>query len=150
MRKVGLDIIIIPVIQIIRHADVRGGKPAASRVIFSLGLGAGGNGISFGAVSSLTDWVALTIAGTPLASDVSLYIAEDTTGQLYCIDNQILNEDGTVSTAIELEEGDQVKVWGYASRYLELQEGLKIVVVQPGIIERNGELVILDENLKVD
>ena len=72
----------------------------------------------------------------------------DTTGQLYCIDNQILNEEGTVSTAIELEEGDQVKVWGYASRYLELQEGLKIVVVQPGIIERNGELVILDENLK--
>ena len=90
------------------------------------------------------------IAGTPLASDVSLYIAEDTTGQLYCIANQILNEDGTVSTAIELEEGDQVKVWGYASQYLELQEGLKIVVVQPGIIERNGELVILDENLKVD
>lgn len=90
------------------------------------------------------------IAGTPLASDVSLYIAEDTTGQLYCIANQILNEDGTVSTAIELEEGDQVKVWGYASQYLELQEGLKIVVVQPGIIERNGELVILDENLKAD
>ena len=90
------------------------------------------------------------IAGTPLASDVSLYIAEDTTGQLYCIANQILNEDGTVSTAIELEEGDQVKVWGYASQYLELQEGLKIVVVQPGIIERNGELVILDKNLKVD
>mgnify|MGYP007129181880 CR=1 FL=1 len=80
-----------------------------------------------------------SIAGTPLASDVSLYIAEDTTGQLYCIANQILNEDGTVSTAIELEEGDQVKVWGYASQYLELQEGLKIVVVQPGIIERNGE-----------
>ena len=52
-----------------------------------------------------------SIAGTPLASDVSLYIAEDTTGQLYCIANQILNEDGTVSTAIELEEGDQVKVW---------------------------------------
>ena len=49
-----------------------------------------------------------------------------------------------------LEEGDQVKVWGYASQYLELQEGLKIVVVQPGIIERNGELVILDKNLKVD
>ena len=48
------------------------------------------------------------------------------------------------------EEGDQVKVWGYASQYLELQEGLKIVVVQPGIIERNGELVILDKNLKVD
>ena len=91
-----------------------------------------------------------SIAGTPLASDVSLYIAEDTTGQLYCIANQILNEDGTVSTAIELEEGDQVKVWGYASQYLELQEGLKIVVVQPGIIERNGELVILDKNLKVD
>ena len=90
------------------------------------------------------------IAGTPLASDVSLYIAEDTTGQLYCISNQLLNKDGTVSTAIELEEGDQVKVWGYASQYLELQEGLKIVVVQPGIIERNGELVILDENLKVD
>ena len=66
------------------------------------------------------------------------------------IANQILNEDGTVSTAIELEEGDQVKVWGYASQCLELQEGLKIVVVQPGIIERNGELVILDENLKVD
>ena len=60
------------------------------------------------------------------------------------------NEDGTVSTAIELEEGDQVKVWGYASQYLELQEGLKIVVVQPGIIERNGELVILDKNLKAD
>ena len=37
-----------------------------------------------------------------------------------------------------------------ASQCLELQEGLKIVVVQPGIIERNGELVILDENLKVD
>ena len=91
-----------------------------------------------------------SIAGTPLASDVSLYIAEDTTGQLYCIANQILNEDGTVSTAIELEEGDQVKVWGYASQYLELQEGLKIVVVQPGIIERNGELVILDKNLKAD
>lgn len=90
------------------------------------------------------------IAGTPLASDVSLYIAEDTTGQLYCIANQILNEDGTVSTAIELEEGDQVKVWGYASQYLELQEDLKIVVVQPGIIERNGELVILDKNLKAD
>ena len=48
-----------------------------------------------------------------------------TTGQLYCISNQLLNEDGTVSTAIELEEGDQVKVWGYASQYLELQEGLK-------------------------
>jgi len=31
-----------------------------------------------------------------------------------------------------------------------LQEGLKIVVVQPGIIERNGELVILDKNLKAD
>ena len=59
-------------------------------------------------------------------------------------------QDGTVSTAIELEEGDQVKVWGYASQYLEFQEGLKIVVVQPGIIERNGELVILDKNLKVD
>ena len=67
-----------------------------------------------------------SIAGTPLATDVSLYIAEDTTGQLYCISNQLLNEDGTVSTAIELEEGDQVKVWGYASQYLELQEGLKI------------------------
>ena len=66
------------------------------------------------------------------------------------ISNQLLNEDGTVSTAIELEEGDQVKVWGYASQYLELQEGLKIVVVQPGIIERNGEQVILDKNLKVD
>lgn len=91
-----------------------------------------------------------SIAGTPLATDVSLYIAGDTTGQLYCISNQLLNEDGTVSTAIELEEGDQVKVWGYASQCLELQEGLKIVVVQPGIIERNGELVILDENLKVD
>ena len=39
---------------------------------------------------------------------------------------------------------------GYASQYLELQEGLKIVVVQPGIIERNGELVILDKNLKAD
>lgn len=38
----------------------------------------------------------------------------------------------------------------YASQYLELQEGLKIVVVQPGIIERNGELVILDKNLKAD
>ncbi len=63
---------------------------------------------------------------------------------------RFLNEDGTVSTAIELEEGDQVKVWGYASQYLELQEGLKIVVVQPGIIERNGELVILDKNLKAD
>ncbi len=90
------------------------------------------------------------IAGTPLSPDVSLYIAEDTTGQLYCIANQLLNEDGTVSSAIELEEGDQVKVWGYASQYLELQEGLKIVVVQPGIIERNGELVILDKNLKAD
>ena len=91
-----------------------------------------------------------SIAGTPLASDVSLYIAEDTTGQLYCIANQLLNEDGTVSPAIWLEEGDQVKVWGYASQYMELQEGLKIVVVQPGIIERNGELVILDQNLKTD
>ncbi|MFR3245588.1 MAG: hypothetical protein ACLTO0_03605 [Blautia caecimuris] len=49
-----------------------------------------------------------------------------------------------------LEEGNQVKVWGYASQYMELQEGLKIVVVQPGIIERNGELVILDQNLKTD
>ena len=90
------------------------------------------------------------IAGTPLSPDVSLYIAEDTTGQLYCIANQILNEDGTVSSAIELKEGDQIKVWGYASQYLELPEGLKIVVVQPGIIERNGELVILDKNLKAD
>ena len=85
-----------------------------------------------------------------LATDVSLDIAEDKTGQLYCISNQLLNEDGTVSAAIELEEGDQVKVWGYASQYLELQEGLKIVVVQPGIIERNGELAIMDKNLKVD
>ena len=56
--------------------------------------------------------------------DVSLYIAEDTTGPLYCISNQLLNEDCTVSTAIELEEGDQVKVWGYASQCLELQESL--------------------------
>lgn len=91
-----------------------------------------------------------SIAGTPLATDVSLYIAEDTTGQLYCIANQHLNKDGTVSDAIKLEEGDKVKVWGYASQYLEMQEGLKIVVVQPGIIERNGEQVILDEDLKVD
>ena len=90
------------------------------------------------------------IAGTPLSPDVSLYIAKDTAGQLYCIANQLLNEDGTVSSAIELAEGDQVKVWGYASQYLELQEGLKIVVVQPDIIERNGELVILDKNLKAD
>ncbi len=62
------------------------------------------------------------IAGTPLAPDVSLYIAEDTTGQLYCIANQLLNEDGTVSSAIELEEGDQIKVWGYASQCLELRK----------------------------
>ena len=32
----------------------------------------------------------------------------------------------------------------------EIKKGLKIVFVQPGIIERNGELVILDQNLKVD
>ena len=49
-----------------------------------------------------------------------------------------------------MEEGDQIRVWGYASQYLELQEGMKIVVVQPGIIERNGELLILDESLKVN
>lgn len=90
------------------------------------------------------------IAGTPLASDVSLYVVEDQSGQLYCVNNQILNEDGTVSTAIELQEGDQIKVWGYASQYLELQEGLKIIVVQPGMIECNGKLEILDQNLRVD
>ena len=61
-----------------------------------------------------------------------------------------MNEDGTVGEAVELEEGDQIRVWGYASQYLELQEGMKIVVVQPGIIERNGELLILDESLKVE
>ena len=61
-----------------------------------------------------------------------------------------MNEDGTVGEAVELEEGDQIRVWGYASQYLELQEGMKIVVVQPGIIERNGELLILDESLKVN
>ena len=90
------------------------------------------------------------LSGTPLSPDVSLYIAEDKTGQLYCVANQHLNEDGTVGEAVELEEGDQIRVWGYASQYLELQEGMKIVVVQPGIIERNGELLILDESLKVN
>lgn len=85
-----------------------------------------------------------------LSSEISLYIAEDKTGQLYCVANQHLNADGTVGEAVELEEGDQIRVWGYASQYLELQEGMKIVVVQPGIIERNGELLILDESLKVE
>ncbi len=89
------------------------------------------------------------IAGTPLASDVSLYVVEDQSGQLYCVNNQILNEDGTVSTAIELQEGDQIKVWGYASQYLELQEGLKIIVVQPGMIECNGKLEILDQAIEL-
>lgn len=88
------------------------------------------------------------IAGTPLSPEVSLYIAEDTTGQLYCIANQKLNEEGIVEEALELKEGDEIQVWGYASQYLEVTEEQKMVVVQPGIVERNGELIILDENLK--
>ena len=45
VAEIGFDIIIIPIIQIIRYADVRRGKPAASRVIFSLSLGAGSDGL---------------------------------------------------------------------------------------------------------
>lgn len=90
----------------------------------------------------------MKIAGTPLSPEVSLYIAEDTTGQLYCIANQKLNEEGAVEEALELKEEDKIRVWGYASQYLEVTEEQKLVVVQPGIIERNGELIILDENLK--
>ena len=61
VTEVGLDIIIIPVIQIIGHADVRRGKPAAGRVVFGLGLGTGSDGLGLGAVSSLADGVALAI-----------------------------------------------------------------------------------------
>ena len=88
------------------------------------------------------------IAGTPISWEVSLYIAEDTTGQLYCIANQKLNEEGVVEEALELKEGDEIRVWGYASQYLEVTEEQKLVVVQPGIVEKNGEMIILDENLK--
>ena len=61
VAEIGFDIILMPVVKIVRHTDVRRGKPAAGRVVFSLGLGAGGNGIGLGAVPSLTDGVPLSI-----------------------------------------------------------------------------------------
>ena len=61
VTEIGFDIIIIPIIQIIRYADVRRGKPAASRVIFRLSLGAGSDGLGLGAVSTMADRVAFSV-----------------------------------------------------------------------------------------
>lgn len=76
--------------------------------------------------------------------DLSLYLIQDASGQYYCI------YEGYVDAGMglpELEVGDVISVWGHASMYTVIDEGIKLPTVIVKIMERNGENIYTSEYL---
>ena len=80
--------------------------------------------------------------------DLSLYAVQDKSGQVYCI------FEGFVDTEVlklpELAEGDVISVWGFASKVTTFEDGYKAPTIITKIVEKDGEIIFLADDLKVD
>jgi len=82
------------------------------------------------------------------SGDLSLYVVEDKTGQHYCIYEGYADSD--LLKLPELAEGDTISVWGYAGKYTTFEDGYRVPTLTPGIVEKNGEIIYLSDNLQVN
>ena len=82
------------------------------------------------------------------SGDLSLYVVEDKTGQHYCIYEGYVDSD--LLKLPELAEGDVISVWGYAGKYTTFEDGYRVPTLTPGVVEKDGEIIYLSDNLQVN
>ncbi|MBQ5950627.1 MAG: hypothetical protein IJL66_00550 [Lachnospiraceae bacterium] len=81
-----------------------------------------------------------------MGQDLSLYAVEDASGQIYCIFEGFVGSD--VLKLPELAEGDVISLWGFASKITTFSDGYKAPTVITKILEKDGELIYLADDLK--
>ncbi|MBR2682635.1 MAG: hypothetical protein IKE22_05135, partial [Atopobiaceae bacterium] len=81
--------------------------------------------------------------------DLSLYVVKDASGQLYCIYEGYANYDSKLRLP-ELAEGEVISTWGFASQVTTFDDGTSVPTVIPKIVEKNGEIIYLAEELQVN
>ena len=79
--------------------------------------------------------------------DLSLYAVQDKSGQVYCIFEGFVNSEALKLP--ELAEDDVISVWGFASKVTTFEDGYKAPTIITKIIEKDGEVIYLAEELEV-
>ena len=83
--------------------------------------------------------------------DLSLFVLKDKSEQIYCINNGFSDNDLTkIEELEELKEGDVISVWGFSTEITTFADGVQAPNVVPEIIEKDGEIIYLSENLQVN
>lgn len=79
--------------------------------------------------------------------DLSLYVVEDSSGQIYCIYEGLADQESVLKLP-EMAEGDVIALWGFASKITNFSDGTQVPTVIPKIIEKDGHLFYLAEDLQ--
>lgn len=81
--------------------------------------------------------------------DLSLYVVEDASGQLYCIYEGYAGYDSKLRLP-DIAEGEVISVWGFASQVTTFEDGTSVPTIIPKVVEKDGELIYLAEELQVN
>lgn len=82
---------------------------------------------------------------------LSLIVLKDKSEQLYCINNGSSDDDrDRIKELEELNEGDVISVWGISLETTKFADGAQAPNISPKIIEKDGKIIYLSEDLKVN